>query len=77
MCNNNGFFGGNCSCIWWIPVSYTHLDVYKRQPYTGIRNDIVKFVLNPDLDRIHRKICLFVHRKHLRRSYLPRRNDYE
>ena len=25
---------GNNSCIWIIPVSYTHLDVYKRQLVT-------------------------------------------
>ncbi len=23
------------TCHWWIPVSYTHLDVYKRQPLTS------------------------------------------
>ena len=25
-----------CKCYRFVPVSYTHLDVYKRQRYTGI-----------------------------------------
>ena len=31
--NHAGFFGR-----WFLPVSYTHLDVYKRQMFTVIHN---------------------------------------